>query len=68
MWLKDNQQPLKKKWNGHGVHISDWICETTGQLMLSAEQIAQQLQLPPEAQLKVTDAHKIIYPGKNYDA
>ena len=49
MWLKDNQQPLKKKGNGCGVHISDWICETTGQLALSEEQIAQQSQLPPEA-------------------
>lgn len=68
MWLKDNQQPLKKKGNGRGVHISDWICETTGRLALSAEQIAQQSQLPPEARLKATDARKIIYPGKNYDA
>ena len=24
--------------------------------------------MPPEAQLKATDARKIIYPGKNYDA
>jgi hypothetical protein len=58
MWLKDNQQPPKKKGNGHGVHISDWICETTGQLVLSEEQIARQLQLPPEVQLKATDAAK----------
>jgi hypothetical protein len=58
MWLKDNQQPLKKKGNGHGVHISDWICETTGQLVLPEEQITRQLQLPPEVQLKATDATK----------
>ena len=68
MWLKDNQQPLKKKGNGHGVHICDWICEMTGRLMLSPEQITQQSQLPPEAWLKATDTSKIIYPGKNYDA
>jgi len=68
LWLKNNQQPLKKKGNGRGVHISDWICETTGWLALSEEQIAQQSQLPPEARLKATDARKIIYPGKNHDA
>ena len=68
LWLKNNQQPLKKKGNGHGVHISDWICETTGRLKLSEEQITQQLQLPPEARLKATDARKIIYPGKNHNA
>lgn len=36
--------------------------------MLSQEQITQQLQLLPEARLKVMDACKIIYPGKNHDA
>jgi len=68
VWLKDNQQPLKTKGNGRGIHISDWICEPTGRLMLSQEQIAQQLQLLPEARLKAMDARKIIYPGKNHDA
>src|ERR1700729_2208824 len=67
MWLQDNQQSLKKKGNGCGIHISNWICETTGQLALSKEQITQQSQLPPEARLKATDARKIIYPGKNHD-
>jgi hypothetical protein len=64
----NHQQPLKKKGNGRGVHISDRICETTGRLTLSPEQIAQQSQLPPEAQLKAMDGRKIIYPGKNYNA
>jgi len=68
VWLKDNQQPLKTKGNGQGIHILDWICELIGQLMLSQEQIAQQLQLLPEARLKAMDACKIIYPGKNHDA
>jgi len=68
MWLKDNQQPLKKKGHGCGVHISDWICETTGQLTLSEEQVAKQSQLPLGAQLKATNACKIIYPGKNHNA
>ena len=67
-WLKGDQQPLKKKGNGRGIHISDWICETTGRLALSPEQIATQSELSEALKLKVMDAHKIIYPGKNHDA
>jgi hypothetical protein len=68
MWLKGDQQPLKKKGNGRGIHVSDWICETTGRLALTLEQIAAQADLPEEARLKITDARKIVYPGKNHDA
>ena len=64
-WLKSDQQLLKKKGNGHGIHISNWICEC---LALNAEQIAAQAALPAEQHLKFTDAWKIIYPGKNHDA
>ena len=46
MWLKGNQQPLKSKGNGQGTLISDWICEITGQLPLTLEQIADQMALP----------------------
>ena len=67
-WLKNGQQPLKKKENGCAIHISDWICERSGQLALSEEQIAEQAKLPKAKRLKVTDARKIIYPGKNHDA
>jgi hypothetical protein len=56
--------PWKKKGNGRGVHVSDWICETTGQLALSPEQVKAQLLLPEHSRLRVTDARKIIYPGK----
>jgi len=68
MWLKTDQQPLKKKGNGRGIHICDWICEPTGRLALTPEQLAQQAMLPEAERLKVTDARKIIYPGKNHDA
>jgi hypothetical protein len=68
MWLKTDQQPLKKKGNGWGIHISDWICEPIGRLALSPEQLADQAALPAAARLKVTDTRKIIYPGKNHDA
>ena len=67
-WLKGDQQPLKKKGNGRAIHICGWICETTGHLKLSDEQIAAQSELPESQCLKVTDLRKIIYPGKNHDA
>lgn len=66
-WLQGNQQPLKKKGNGRPIHVSDWISERTGHLALSDEQIAAQANLPESQRLRVTNAHKIIYPGKNHD-
>jgi hypothetical protein len=66
-WLQGNQQPLKKKSNGHPIHISDWISEHTGRLALLDEQVAAQANLPELQQLKVTNARKIIYPGKNHN-
>jgi hypothetical protein len=66
-WLKGDQQPLKRKGNGQGIHVSDLICETTGQLALSPDQVVAQLLLPEQSRLRVTDARKIIYPGKNHD-
>jgi hypothetical protein len=42
--------------------VSDFIVKETGRLALSPEQLAAQLKLPPEQQLEVTDAHKIIHP------
>ena len=67
-WLKNEQQPLKKKGNGRPIHVCDWITETIGRLALSSEQIAEQAQKPEAQRLKSTEARKIIYPGKNYDA
>jgi len=45
-WLTKDQQPLKRKGNGRGVHILDWICEPSGRLALSSEKVAVQLLLP----------------------
>ena len=67
-WLKGDQQPLKKKGNGRGIHICGWICEMTGRLKLSEEQVKAQELLPEDQYLKVTDSTKIIYPGKNHNA
>ena len=66
-WLQGNKQPLKKKGNGRAIHISDWISERTGRLALSDEQVATQANLPESQRLRVTDARRIIYPGKNHD-
>ena len=66
-WLQDNQQPLKKNGNGCPIHIFDWISECTGCLALSDKQIAAQANLPESQCLRVMDAQRIIYPGKNHD-
>jgi hypothetical protein len=66
-WLANGQQPLRKKGNGHEIYIPDWILETCGHLALTETEIAAQAKLPPECRLCVTDARKIIYPGKNAD-
>lgn len=67
MWLRNNEQPIKKKGNGRAVHVSDFICETIGRLALSPEQIAAQEALEPEHRLRSYEARKIIYPGKDHD-
>jgi hypothetical protein len=65
VWLKNSEQPLRKKGNGHAIMIADWICETFCRLCLSDKQITDQVKLQC---LRVTDACRIIYPGKNHDA
>jgi hypothetical protein len=66
-WLAEGQQALHKKGNGQGIHVSDYMIETKGCLVLNATEIAAWATLPPEQQLQVKDARKIIYPGKNAD-
>jgi hypothetical protein len=68
LWLKNEQQPLKKKGNGRLIHCCGWITETIGWLALNSEQIAEQAQKNEDDRLKSMEAHKIIYPGKNHDA
>lgn len=70
IWLgADQSQPIRQKGNGRAIHVSDFLCEKseTGRISLSAHQIAKHNKLPPEQQLAVTDAQKIIYPGKGKD-
>jgi len=59
--------PLRKKGQGRAIHVSDFIVEHTGRLTLSEDQIHENSALPVEHQLKCTDAHEIIYPGKNHN-
>ncbi|KIJ43854.1 hypothetical protein M422DRAFT_169388, partial [Sphaerobolus stellatus SS14] len=68
VWVKEGQQPLRKKGNGRSIHVSDFILETTGRLALTLKQLEAQKRLPLQRQLKITDARVIIHPGKNGDA
>lgn len=66
-WLSESQQVLRKKGRGRLLHVSDFIVEATGRLALNEEQVAANNAKPPEERLEVTDARRIIYPGKNTD-
>jgi len=65
--VQNGKMPLRKKGQGRAIHVSDFIIEETGQLALSESQIRANSTLPVANQLKFTNAHKIIYPGKNHD-
>src|SRR5258708_32817731 len=66
VWVKDGQQPLRKKGNGHCVHVSDFITEQ-GRLVLTEEEETQNKASPAPTQAK-PDAKSIIYPGKGHNA
>jgi len=68
MWVKGDQQPIRKKGGGRAIHVSDFISETIGQLKLSEEQISDQHMLLAEKHLSKFEAQAIIYPGKGFDA
>ena len=54
--LRDSEQPLRKKGRGRLIHISDFINEIDGRLVLK------------DANGNIIrDAQKIIYPGSNGD-
>jgi hypothetical protein len=68
MWVKGDQQPIRKKGGECAIHVSDFISETIGRLKLSEEQIGDQHKLLAEKQLARFKARAIIYPGKGFDA
>ena len=56
LWLREGEQPLRRKGRGRLIHISDFINEEDGRLVL----------LDEKGQI-IQDARKIIYPGANGD-
>jgi len=57
-----------KKGNRWSIHVSYFILEMDGQLVLTTGQLEAQAQLQPDQWLGITNARKIIFPGKNGDA
>jgi len=60
-WGPENEQPLRKKGQGHAIHVSEFLCETIGRLKLSEEQQEGVDEDFP------TEARVIIHPGKGHD-
>jgi hypothetical protein len=46
VWIKEDEQPLHNKSRGHIVHVSDFIVEHSGCLVLSDDEIMEQMKLP----------------------
>ncbi|KIJ25471.1 hypothetical protein M422DRAFT_273562, partial [Sphaerobolus stellatus SS14] len=67
VWVREGKMPLRKKGDRHAIHISDFIVEQTGRLVLNEKQRKFNDNLPVNERLPTTDAREIIYPGKNYD-
>ncbi len=66
VWVKDGQQPLKRKGNGQAIHVLDFITEC-GRLVLTDEEHIHNNACPADMRIK-PDARVIIYPGKGHDA
>ncbi|KIJ46711.1 hypothetical protein M422DRAFT_249876 [Sphaerobolus stellatus SS14] len=67
VWIRDGHMPLRKKGQGRAIHVSDFIVEQTGRLVMSEAEIHTNEALPPSQRLPWSDAREIIYPGKNND-
>ncbi|EJD54935.1 hypothetical protein AURDEDRAFT_155172 [Auricularia subglabra TFB-10046 SS5] len=67
LWLKKDQQVLRSKSRGRIVHVSDFIVEETGRLVLNDAQKAAQAKLPTSERLPVDNAikiRKLLFPDK----
>jgi len=60
-WFPHNEQPLKKKSKGRGIHVSDFLLDTVGRLAFPVEQYDWVNATFP------LEACEIIHYGKNYD-
>ncbi|KAF8581939.1 hypothetical protein K439DRAFT_1647755 [Ramaria rubella] len=67
VWVQNGRMLLRKKGEGHAIHISDFIVEHTGRIVLNEEQRQIDDKLPLHLRLQHMDAQEIIYPGKNND-
>ncbi|KAF8578546.1 hypothetical protein K439DRAFT_1648756 [Ramaria rubella] len=67
VWVQNGRMPLRKKGEGCAIHISDFIVEHTGRIVLNEEQRQINDKLPLHLRLQHMDAWEIIYPGKNND-
>jgi hypothetical protein len=47
-WMREGEQPLRQKSRGRIVHVSDFIFEHGGRLVLTPEEMEAQLSLPKE--------------------
>lgn len=61
-WLLPGTSELRSKDRGRLIHISDFICETTGRLVITEDRAQIQNPVP-----SVTDAAVVIYPGTKGD-
>lgn len=46
VWMREGEQPLRDKSRGRIVHVSDFIVEHCGRLLLTAVEIEAQMKLP----------------------
>ena len=46
VWIKEDEQPLRNKSRGRIVHVSYFIVEHSGHLVLSDDEIMEQMKLP----------------------
>jgi hypothetical protein len=64
IWIRDDQQALRKKGQSKLIHVLDFVIESHRQLCLTPNMINA---LPKSQHLEVANARKIIYPRKNAD-
>jgi hypothetical protein len=67
IWVQEGEQELRQKGRGRIIHVSDFVVEEHGRLALTPELAEVNNNLPVGERLEVTDARKIIEPGKNHD-
>ena len=65
-WAPEGEQPLRPKFQGSSLHVSEFLCETIGRLRLNQQQREINNNLP-ESERIPEEACVVIRPGKNRD-